>query len=285
MIVKNLAEISFDEILDCFLLAFENYFVTMPTDRNYYRERWKASKVDFTLSYGMFIQEKLVGFIIHSIDKRHGVLTAYNSGTGIIPEFRGNAIVKSIYAYALKDLAQNNIEKSTLEVITTNEKAIRSYRSIGFEKCKTYNCFSGTINIEQSDLYEIEEISLERVNWGELPNQQFYSWDNQNESIIEANYTFFRVMNNKEPESFFVIKPESGYIAQFDILNPVKNCWNRLFQAIQSISPTIKVNNVDVRLTEKINHLSEVGLDNLINQYEMELKIKGGSNVYEIIAP
>ena len=285
MKVKKLAELSFDEILDCFLLAFENYFVKMPIDRDYYRERWKASKVDFNFSYGMFIQEELVGFIIHSIDKRNGILTAYNSGTGVVPEFRGNGIVKSIYEYALKDLEQINIEKSTLEVITNNEKAIRAYMGVGFKKSKVYNCFSGTLKIEQSESFKIEEVSLESINWDKLPNQQFYSWDNQKESIIEANYTFFQVVHNDKPESFFIIKPESGYVAQFDILSQVKNSWNRLFRAIQSISPTIKINNVDERLTEKINQLREVGLDNLINQYEMELKIKGGNNVYEIIAP
>jgi len=285
MTVKSLADISFDKILDCFLLAFENYFVTMPTDRNYYRERWKASKVDFNLSYGMFDKEKLVGFIFHSIDKRYGVLTAYNSGTGVIPEFRGNGIVKSIYKYALEDLEQNNIEKSTLEVITNNEKAICSYKNVGFKKSKTYKCFSGTIKVEYSEPFEIEEINLHSINWGELPNQHFYSWDNQKESILEGNFTFLQVVNNKEPESFFIIKPENGYVAQLDILKPNSNSWNRLFFAIKSISPTIKINNVDERLTDKINQLGKIGLNNSVNQYEMELEIKGGNNVYEIIAP
>ena len=279
MTVKKLADISFDEILDCFLLAFENYFVKMPTDRDYYSERWKASKVDFNFSYGMFVQERLVGFIIHSIDNRNGILTAYNSGTGVIPEFRGNGIVKSIYKYALKDLAQHDIEKSTLEVITDNEKAIRAYKGIGFEKCRTYNCFGGIIEIKKTEPFKIEEVNLESVKWDKLPNQQFYSWDNQKESIMEADYTFFQVVYYNEPESFFIIKPESGYVAQFDILSHDQNSWNRLFLAIQSISSTIKINNVDERLTEKIYQLREVGLDNLIDQYEMELKIKGGNNV------
>ena len=279
MIIKNLADISFDKILDCFLLAFENYFVTMPTDRNYYCEKWKASKVDFNLSYGMFDKEKLVGFIIHSIDKRHGILTAYNSGTGVIPRFRGNGIVKSIYKYALKDLKQNHIEKSTLEVITNNEKAICSYKNVGFEKSKTYKCFSGTIKVEHPEPFEIEEINFHGINWSELPNQHLYSWDNQKESILEGNYTFLRVVNNKEPESFFIIKPENGYVAQLDILKPESNSWNRLFCAIKSISSSIKINNVDDRLTEKIHQLGKIGLDNLVNQYEMELEIKDGNSV------
>ena len=132
MTVKNLSDISIDELLDSFLSAFENYFVKMPSDRNYYVERWKAAKVDFNFSYGMMDKGKIIGFIIHAIDKRAGILTAFNTGTGVIPAYRGKRIVKSIYEYALEDLWQNGIEKSTFEVITKNNVAIRSYESVGF---------------------------------------------------------------------------------------------------------------------------------------------------------
>ena len=202
MTVKNLSHITFDEVLDCFLLAFENYFVKMPSDRNYYKERWRAAKVDFNFSYGMFDKGRLVGFIIHAIDKRDGMLTAFNTGTGVIPEYRGNRIVKSIYTYALKDLGENGIEKSTLEVIKKNETAIRSYKSIGFKVCKNYKCFTGAVSIENCDPFELKEIALKNVDWKNLPNQEFYSWDFQKETILERNYTFYHVLNRKEPESF-----------------------------------------------------------------------------------
>lgn len=274
MKIKKLTASSFDEIMDCFLAAFQNYFVTMPTDRNHYRERWKASKADFNLSYGAYMDEKLVGFIIHSIDERFGVPTAYNSGTGVIPEYRGNGIIKSMYEYALKDLAQYNIEKSILEVITDNERAIRVYRGIGFEKSKRYRCFSGKIKVEQSEPFRLEEVDPENINWDKLPHQRFYSWDNQKESILASNYRFLQVVFDNRPESFFIIKPETGYVAQLDVLSRNENVWNRLFVAIQSVSPTIKVYNVDERLTEKITGIREVGLEHVIDQYEMELRIK-----------
>jgi hypothetical protein len=70
--VKKLEEVKFDIIIDCFLKSFENYYVKFPTDKNYYKNRWKIAKVDFALSYGMFDGEKLVGFIINAIDNRKG---------------------------------------------------------------------------------------------------------------------------------------------------------------------------------------------------------------------
>ena len=81
MIVKDLGKTDFDELFDCFLKAFENYLVQLPTDRDYFKERWKMAKVDFNLSYGMFEHKRLVGFIINAVDRRDGKLTAFNTGT------------------------------------------------------------------------------------------------------------------------------------------------------------------------------------------------------------
>ena len=274
MKVKKISNISLDNLLDSFLLAFENYFVKMPSDRNYYKERWEAAKVDFNLSYGMFDKDKLVGFIIHAIDKRSGVYTAFNTGTGVIPGYRGKRIVKSIYEYALKDLWLNGIEKSTLEVITKNDIAIRSYESIGFKVCKKYKCYDGEIKIEKKDAFELKEIELKNIDWEKFPNQQFYSWDFQKETILERNYLAFQVLNNKEIESYFIISPQNLYLAQFDLLNDENKGWNRLFSAIKKVSGTIKVINVDERLKDKLDILSLVELENTVDQYEMELKIK-----------
>lgn len=276
MTVKKLSSISFDELLDSFLVAFENYFVEMPSNRDYYKERWKIAKVNLNLSYGMFNKEKLIGFIIHAIDKRNGILSAFNVGTGVIPEYRGQKIVKSIYDYALNDLEQNGILNSCLEVITENKIATRSYQSVGFEICKTYKCFSGIIKVENNDQFKILEMSQDKINWKNLPNQECYSWDNQRETIIRDQYKFFQVLSDGIPESFFIIKPDNGYLAQFDLMNTENKGWNRLFSAIKQVSNTIKINNVDVQLKNKINYLNKVGLENTVDQYLMNLKIKNG---------
>ena len=274
MFVKNLSDTSFEIILDCFLKAFENYFVKMPTDKDYYKRRWQAAKVDFNCSYGMFDGEKLVGFIIHAIDKRNGKLTAFNTGTGVIPEYRGKGMVKSIYKHAFNDLAEKGIEKSVLEVITKNDIAVSLYKSIGFNICKTYKCFNGNISIDEALQADLREVALPDVDWNGLPNQSFYSWDNQQESILNGDYRYFEVVHNEKPESFFVINPDQNYLAQFDLLTKENKGWQRLFTAIKKMSVFVKINNVDLRLKEKLDGLISVGLENTVDQFEMEINIK-----------
>lgn len=271
MEVRTLTDTPFEVLMDCFLSAFQNYFVKMPTDHNFYRERWKAAGVKYNLSYGMFDGDKLVGFIINAIDERQGHLTAYNSGTGVIPEYRGKRIVKDIYDYAIPSLMKNGVTKCQLEVITENEKAIKSYEGTGFKICKHYKCYKGILSIQNKMKYSLREVAYSDMKFNEFPNQNLYSWDNQRESLVKGNYDYFQVQVQGELQSYFVINSESGYIAQFEVMGNNNRHWQNLFLAIQSINSTVRINNIDNRLTYKIEAVEKFGFVNTVDQYEMEL--------------
>lgn len=273
MIVRHLGTTDFKVIMDCFLSAFANYFVKMPTDHNFYKQRWKAAGVRFDLSYGMFKNDNLVGFIIHAVDERQGEFIAYNSGTGVIPEYRGQRIVKSIYEFAIPDLLKNGITKCVLEVITENVKAIAAYEGIGFKIIKHYKCFNGSIKAMSQIKFALNELSFNAVDWSKIPNQTLYSWDNQARSLEKGNYKYFEVQVNHQTESFFIINPENGYLAQLEVLEKRDSSWNTLFVAIQSLHKTIGINNVDSRLVTKIKAIESAGLNRTVDQYEMELKL------------
>lgn len=274
MVIRHLGDTDFETIIECFLLSFENYFVKMPTEHQFYKDRWKAAGVRLDLSYGMFDSNKLVGFIINAVDERQGEKIAYNSGTGVIPEYRGKRIVKTIYDYAIPDLKQHGITKCLLEVITENIKAITSYEGIGFKKCKYYKCFGGTISVKDQKNYSLKELSFDTVNWETIPNQDLYSWDNQSKSLENGNYKYFKVLAKDKFQSFFAINPENGYVAQFEVINNTNTSWNTLFSAIQSVSKEIRMNNVDDRLIDKIEAVEVAGLKNTVDQFEMELFIE-----------
>lgn len=273
MTVKHLGYTDFNVIIECFLYSFEGYFVKMPTDPNYYKQRWKSAKVRYDLSYGMFHEERLVGFIINALDKRYGDYIAFNTGTGVIPEYRGKKIVKSIYNYAIPDLIKNGVTKCSLEVIVENEKAIKAYKSIGFNISKHYKCYNGTINVKENN-FTLKEITFKDIDWNSLPNQDSYSWDFRKNCLINTNYKFYQVFNKLTLASYFIINPETGSLAQWDVIEDSNKNWNMLFSAINSITNNIKINNVDDRLIEKISTVESVGLQNSVNQFEMQLDLK-----------
>ncbi|MCG8575928.1 MAG: GNAT family N-acetyltransferase [Flavobacteriales bacterium] len=272
MQISNLQHTSFNTIIECFFDAFENYFVTIPRDKDYFQKRWEAAKVNFSLSYGMFDGDQLVGFIIHAVDKRNGKRIAFNTGTGVLPAYRGKKILKSIYDFALDDLRKHQIEASSLEVIKENEIAVNAYKAVGFEISRGYKCFKGEPEL-------IENVHLKLVDktsktTDELPRQEFYSWDNQWETIKgDKNYDFYEIQGENGTESYFVINPKNGYIPQFDLIDQNIKNWEHLFSGMAQISSTIKINNVDERLTDKLEALNKAGLDNFIDQYQMELPL------------
>jgi len=270
MTIQNLSDTPFEDLIECFLCAFENYYVPMPTDPEYYRNRWTAAKVDYTLSFGMFDEGRLVGFIIHAIDERLGHRTAYNTGTGVIPEYRGRGITKRIYQYAIPILMAKGITKCTLEVITKNEKAISAYESAGFKITKNYKCFSGQLTSIDATDCKTEQVAINDIDWSMLPHQDQYSWDFQKETIVGGDYNFYNVYYKEEIESYFVINVDKKMVAQLGILEESEGVWSRLLSSTKQYSSTIRVINVDDRLNAKIQALEVAGLKNTINQYEME---------------
>lgn len=222
----------------------------------------------------MFENTKLIGFIIHAVDKRESILTAFNTGTGVIPEFRGKRIVKEIYKYALKDLKKNGVIRSTLEVITKNAKAIRSYESVGFRIVKNYSCFSGEILNNKSNPVKVTKINMDQLDWDALPNQSYYSWDFQKETIVEGDAEVYQISTNDVIESYFFLNLKKQMLLQFDVMNESDKGWDNLFQEIRKISNSIRIINVDDRLKDKLYNIKKAGLKNTINQFEMKLELQ-----------
>lgn len=273
MHIKNLAAVPFEDILECFLRSFADYYVPMPSERSFYEIRWKTQKVDFLYSYGMFIDTQLVGFILHGIDTRFDTYIAHNVGTGVIPSQRRKGILSSLYNHAKGDLASNGIETSTLEVITLNKAALSLYERVGFKIRRKYRCYSGSIQLANEPHYKLISSSLKEADFTKLPRQKHYSWDHQKESILLGDFTFYQVMNSDHFESFFILNPSSGNLVQFDVFSDQSQHWIRLFAAIKSVCSSIRVINVDEALQRKTAVLEEIGLTNTIDQFEMEMKI------------
>ena len=276
MKIRNLADCGIDRIVHCFNEAFSDYVVKMPTDVDFWEKRWRGARVDYHLSYGVFDEGELVGFIIHGIDYDKGKLTAFNTGTGVIPKYRGQKLVKQIYKAAIPDLLENSVKKCTLEVIVGNDKAIKAYQSVGFKITKTLKCYAGSLKKSENKDLTLENLAFEDISWDQLPRQNQYSWDNRKSAIdiLAKDYSYFEVLDSTSHIGYFIINPNSGNLAQFDLIESKNEShWQILFAAIESVKTNIKINNVFNNLTDKVQAIKKTGLNNVIDQYEMELLI------------
>lgn len=270
MKIQDLKNTELSEIVQCLVRAFDGYFVKMPDSVAYWDGRFKGARVNYELSFGAFDEGKLVAFIINGIDEHDGKLAAFNTGTGVIETHRGQQLVDKIYAHALPKLQAEGIEKCMLDVIQGNARAIRVYERIGFSIKRNFLCFKGEIKVSEAAA-RVERVDFEQIAKQENPVHSLYSWDDTNEAIQSAGdvYQSYVVKNTKQERiGHFIFNPQNNYIAQ---LEASAGNFGYLMNGIRQIAPSIRVNNVDERRTEYVQQLRASGLENHINQYEMEM--------------
>ncbi len=271
LLIKPLDHTPVFQIVNCFNLAFADYFVPFHVSEAYMKERWRGSRVNFSLSFGAFDKNKLVGFIITGVDQWYGKQTAYNAGTGVIPSYRGQKIVAKLYEQLIPALRANGIQHSVLEVICENEKAIRTYQNAGFEIIRRLHCVGGKIStsIELGKGIEIRREPL--PDWEAYAKLPSYPacWDNHKNAIViqQDNFEFLTLYRQEELLAYLIWKPEKSYIAQF--AHQKLKYGLQLFSQIKKQSPSIKINNIDANDKGNLELIETIGLQKVVDQWEM----------------
>ncbi|MCM4160041.1 GNAT family N-acetyltransferase [Antarcticibacterium flavum] len=273
MEIKPLENTPLYLIVNCLLEAFKGYFVPMPSDLLYWEKRFLAARVIMEYSYGMFDNGQLVGFIINGIDNFHSEPTAFNTGTGVLPNYRGCGIVDKLYEYAIPRLQEKGVTHCRLEVIVENERAINVYQRIGFKITRRLHCFKGSFGVPGSKNPLVKKIEHRTILKGNYADEIFYSWDHTKEAVlaVRGDYESFLVFNELQQEmGYFTVNPSTGYIARLE--RAEVGTYNDLLSAIRQVIGEVKMNNVDESRIGLRSALTNAGLENVIDQYEMVMK-------------
>ncbi len=268
---KTIEQVSLDEIVKIFTQSFVNYYVEMPTDTKFWKKRWKTNRVRYDLSIGTFdAANNLVGFMIIGIDERNGKKVAFNAGTGVIPEFRGQKLVKQMYQYALPIFKENGVEEMALEVINKNIKAIKAYQSVGFRIEKLYQCFRSTDEILPTFIAYYSK-KVKRPNWKKYEKftVENYCWEYLIEGV-EVNIKKVKCYELYSPAddsliAYYIINPKSKSILRFEAKN--ENGYHALFNHWYTNFGQITILNV--QHPKKIQFLENYKFNNNIDQFEM----------------
>ena len=98
---KKLNNFSDTEITDCFNEAFSDYFQPIHVTEAQFQFMNRIRGAQYEKSIGAMENGKLIGLIINAIRKWDGELTAYDCGTGIVPDYRGKGISKEMFKRCL----------------------------------------------------------------------------------------------------------------------------------------------------------------------------------------
>ena len=279
--IISLDKIPFRKLVLCFNAAFSDYVVKFTITEDALRERWENTGVDYSLSYGAMVAGELVGFIVHGINEKDGVLTAYNAGTGVLPAYRGFKITRNIYRYALRLLKAKGIKQSILEVIQENEPALHIYESVGFQITREVSCFSGSFTDHNRKEWH-PDLELKRLNadWDKLRTFWDFKpdWEGEPASIRQTGERLMIIglYDKGALCGYTAFNPESGKVRQFAVSkeNRRKGYGRLLFGQVAEVCPRLTINNIDSDATGTIAFLETIGMKNHINQYEMKLALE-----------
>lgn len=274
---RNLADLTFTDLLDVFNLSFSDYLVPFHLTQEQLSSKIHVEKIDMTLSVGTFNEGQIVAFILHAEKTEDGKRVIYNAGTGVVPDFRRKGLVKQMYDYILPVLQERKTDLIMLEVINGNEPAIRAYTHLGFKITRRLDCYKG--NIKPAEIGP--DITIQQLNsfqWGVFKS----FWDIQpswqsSVMVLEKMREDLIILGAYKKDDligYSIFNPVTGKVYQIAVSKEHRR--NRIGTdllrgiAEKSEGKIISINNVDDSSESTTKFLNAVGLENWVSQFEME---------------
>jgi|SRR5690606_8593924 ribosomal protein S18 acetylase RimI-like enzyme len=263
-----------------FLDAFADYALPFRLSYEQFLEKFiHKLNINLSLSVGAFYKDELIAFIFTSTDTYLGQKTAYNGGTGVIPKHRGNSLTTRMYEYLWPQLEREGIKHAVLEVITTNERAIKSYQKCGFTIHKLYHCFRLKEEniITDSSTRGIAIVPQAMANWplydAMLDWQPSYL---DSSTVLKHNIAREHIAEARIGDTvvgYIIFQPYASRISQLAVAESYRGQGigkSLLAYAFQHTSAkTITWVNIDQHEKEMIQVLKQWGFENTVDQYEM----------------
>jgi len=277
--IKPLAGVPIEAVTDAFNAAFSDYELPFTATPAYMRERFAASGVHYDFSYGAFDGNRLIGFMVNSIDDYGGIKSAFDAATGVIPDYRGHGLIYHIANAAMAELAKNGIHKYTLEVLQTNERAIYIYEKLGLVITRNFFCYTGMPKL-RGDVKQgvlVVPVADFTKELREFPRDWLPSWENSDTAILRnaANVEVAYITEEGVIAAYTVFHRTRGLIHQLWVRPEyrrrgfatalVKYVWERFGK--------VTVNNIDQNNEMAAAFWSASGLRLYARQYMMEKMI------------
>ena len=277
---RPFVEADIPQMHQVFLEAFADYALPFRLSYEQFLEKFfDKLNINLPLSVGAFYKDELIAFIFTSTDTYSGQKTAYNGGTGVIPEHRGNNLTAKMYEYLWPQFEKEGIKQSVLEVITTNERAIKSYQKCGFTIQKLYHCFrlkaeNLIIDTSSPDLSIVPQAIANWPLYDTMLDWQPSYLDSS--AVLRHNIAREHIAEAHIDDTivgYIIFQPNASRISQLAVAKPYrgKGIGKKLLEyAFQhTSSKTITWINIAQHEKKTVQVLKQWGFENTVDQYEM----------------
>jgi ribosomal protein S18 acetylase RimI-like enzyme len=265
--------------------AFDDYHLDMSymTEERIFK-RCHKNNVDFSRSIAAFDGNRMVGFTLIGIDQWQGEPAAFDAATGIVPEYRGKGLARSMFDLALPGLRERGVRRFLLEVLQPNHPAISVYEKTGFKIKREFVIYDVQLATADPDLgagcdLSILPVGVDTILEFEKHADWVPSWENSFNAVD-------RVRDDLIGLGAFDGSRCVGVLAYYTTLNwvmslVVDRSYRRRGAASKLLATLftnqldqhtkIKLNNVDMSDKGMMEMLDRAGFVRVIEQFEMEL--------------
>ena len=257
-------------MLNCFNLAFSDYALPIQLTEDQLQALFISSGVDKQLSYGAFLDGKMVGFILNSCNIYNDQKVVFDVGTGVIPDHRGMKIFTKLFAFAEQDLRKHDVEKYYLEVLQQNDKAVSAYKKQGFTIVRQFCVLKASACAHQKNDIKFEYDDMEKFDFKKTCHccRVKPSYEHST-NILKLNPALYAVAYRKKSEitAFCIFSKENGRILQFGY-NDISEL-KIIIQQLMARFNNITAKNIDKSYSEVLEMLYSIGFIEVAEQFEM----------------
>ena len=279
---RFLSNVDRSELLKTNLEAFSDYVVPMQVSEKQFENHLAQNNIDLDLSVGAFKDDVLIGYTLNGFGLWNGKQTAYDGGTGVIPNYRRMGIGKSMFEFLLPKLREIGVEQMLLEVIINNTKAVNLYRKLGFLESRRLLFFVQTDEIKSEiqnefEIRQVENLDLNHIRtfWDKETSWQF-SIEAVNRKLSPK--ILFGAFKGGKCIGYSILYPSTGTISQIAIdkeFRRKKIATNLLAEMQKYIKKDVQLrfSNVDRELNSLIRFAGNLDFTPTISQFEMILDL------------
>lgn len=274
MELRRLTREDIPELLSTINGAFADYIVPFQLNAEQLAFKMKTEDILPEYSTGAFEAGKMIACIMHGLRDTDGKLLVYNAGTGVLPEWRGKGLVGRLYDHILPFLQAQKVTQVMLEVIETNEPAIRAYGKCGFTIQRKLLCFDGTLATGPGrDIATIRQ--LDHLDWKVLRSFRdiLPAWQNAAATMEHIQPKALGAFAGEQLIGYILFNPATRRLYQLAVAPAFrrKGVATQLLAYVQQelAGQKLQWNNVDETATGLKIFLERQGLVNTINQFEM----------------
>jgi ribosomal protein S18 acetylase RimI-like enzyme len=277
--IQSLENLTIVEIYTAFGEAFKDYDVQTSQSEL----EIMISRRGFVpeLSFGAFVDNRLVSFTLNGIGLFNGMKTAYDTGTGTIEAFRGKGLASRIFQYSVPELKKAGVQQYLLEVLQHNTNAVSVYRKQGFQVIREFNYFVEVVENVLLDKYQLSSnYQIRTIDLG-LKEQMMACWDfspswqNSFEAIERSlsDFLLWGAFAGEELVGYCIFEPNSGDITQIAVNKKHRNqglatCLLRETAKVNR-HKSLKLINTDIACENITLWAESIGLTQRGKQFEM----------------